>query len=248
MKKELYSQIFENEMSHWWYRVRRKMIKDLLFLYEMRGRNTKILDIGCGTGALLGEMEPFGDVYGVDFSPEAVQFCKRRGFNKVEEGSILKIPFPDGSFDFVLALDILEHIENDEVAIMEICRVLKEGGIFIFFVPAFRFLWGETDVLGEHKRRYRRPELLEKIRKNGELSVLRSSYFNTFLFFPIATARFAANLFRLGQKLESNPGNGFANKILYGIFYTESILLRFMNFPFGVSIFVVGTKKDKKIK
>ena len=219
------------------------MIKDILDKYiDKIKKNYRILDTGCGTGALMKEINNHhGVVFGVDVSEKAINFCKKRGIGNLQIGSITNIPFADSSFDVVLDLDVLEHVKNDEQGILEIKRVLKKDGIAVFFVPAFMFLWGKADELGEHFRRYTLSGLTEKIKKS-ELFMVRSSYFNTFLFLPILFVRFIVRIFKIKIDSENNMGSNFINEILYVIFYIESLLLRLINFPFGVSIEVICKK------
>ena len=241
MEKRLYEILYETEKHHWWYAVRRKIIRNLINSYYSK-RPIKLLDIGCGTGELLRELSPLGEVFGIDNSPQAIAFCKERGLKNVSLAEGTSIPFPDNAFDIVLCLDVLEHIENDDAALKEIRRVVKPGGIIIIFVPTFRFLWGKSDELGHHLRRYRLKGLREKINKNG-LDVIRSSYFNFFLFIPILAVRRLVRLFKIPIQNENETGKGLVNSILLGIFSLEAFLLRRINFPFGVSGLAVCNKK-----
>lgn len=230
-------------MSHWWYKVRRKMILDMVRAHFPGRHDLKILDVGCGTGGLMNELVSFGEITGVDVSEKALNFCRSRGITNVHVGSGTHIPFPDNSFDLVLTLDVIEHIEDDRAAIAEIHRVLKPGGVSIVFVPAFMFLWGITDILSQHFRRYTKMELEEKL-SNGGFHVIRLSYFNTFLFPPIALLRRTVRLFKITMKSENELklGNAFIDRIFYGVFRFESMCLRVMNFPFGVSALAVSKK------
>lgn len=240
MKDIHYLNLYRVELTHWWYRVRRKIVLDI-FSKEIKERKLKILDVGCGTGALMKELRPYGEVYGLDFSERAIEFCKERGETNLTLGSLDKLPFPDNYFDIVLSLDVLEHIEDDVRAISEIKRVLRTGGFSIVFVPAFMFLWGKTDELSNHFRRYTIGELREKINSSG-LFIKKSSYFNTFLFCPIFLTRYFIKIFRIKITNENDLGSGVINRIFYYIFYMESVLLRYFKFPFGVSIMVFSRK------
>lgn len=103
------------------------------------------------------------------------------------------------------------------------------------------FSGGVTDELSHHYRRYRLPELAAKISPK-EFTILRQSYFNTFLFLPIAFVRLTMRL--LGIKMESDTTTeaGAVNTILYQIFALERKLLLHMNFPFGVSGMLIVRK------
>lgn len=242
MESAQYKTMADTEEAHWWYRARREMVTGLLKKYVRGGSKIKILDIGCGTGGLLRELTECGECQGLDLSEEALEYCRAKGLKNVGKGSAENIPFPDNSFDVVLVLDVLEHIEDDAAALKEIRRVMKNEGVAIITVPAFMFLWGVSDRLGRHFRRYERSMLLAKAESAG-LVVVRSSYFNTFLFFPIAIVRTMVRSLHLPVGSENEAtGEGVINSILYRIFRAEFFLLKFMNFPFGVSIFVICKK------
>lgn len=235
-----YLNLYNGEIKHWWYRVRREIVKNIFDKY-ICAKDLKILDVGCGTGALMKELGSYGEVYGLDFSEKAIEFCKKRGEKNLILGSINKIPFEDNFFDVVVSLDVLEHIDDDIGAIFEIRRVLKKGGISIIFVPAFMFLWGKSDELGCHIRRYLVSDLKKKISGVG-LSIIRSSYFNTFLFLPILFVRSVVRLFKIKIESENNMNSKFINKVFYIIFHIESLLLKWIKFPFGVSALIISKK------
>ncbi len=233
--------MYNMELYHWWYRVRRDLIHDLIHAHLDLGRRLSILDVGCGGGALMKELEIYGNVFGVDFSDTAIDFCKRRNITNVQKSGIELLPFPAGHFDLVLAMDVLEHIPKDDDGVREVFRVLKSGGILIVFVPAFMFLWGITDELSQHYRRYTIAQVSSIVESKG-FTVVRKSYFNTFLFIPIAGLRLLVRLFRIKTRDENKIGGRFINKILYMIFSIERLILRYINMPFGVSCMIVAKK------
>lgn len=249
MESGFYQDYFKLEKGNWWFRVRRNLIFALLKKYlPAATRKTEILDFGCGSGFLVGELQKLGyEASGLDRSAEAIDYGTGRGIRnlKIQQGD--KIDFPDGRFNLVLALDVLEHIKDDARAIREIERVLKPGGWVIITAPAYMFLWGVQDEVSRHFRRYSRSELVNKFKSSSSLKIIKQSYFNTLLFPPIA-------LFRLVSKLLPKPkresdfeiGGGFVNSVFYYIFNLESDLLKYLNFPFGVSILLVA-KKEKNL-
>lgn len=241
MQEFLYSVFYRTETAHWWYRVRRKIVRGLIKKYSHPAQAPKILDVGCGTGQLLKELNDFGECYGIDVSKEAVEFCKKRHLENIKIGNATQIPYEDEKFDIVLALDVLEHIQDDKLAVREIKRVLRTGGKFVVFVPAFQFLWGKTDEINHHFRRYRMPGLVQELEGEG-LHIIRKSYFNTALFFPVAIMRFFINKFNIPIRSENEIGGKVLNAILFFIFNIESWFLRFFNFPYGVSIMIVCQK------
>ena len=229
------------ESTHWWYRVRREIAVDILRQLIVPGHSeANILDVGCGAGGLMAEAGVFGDVCGIDISSQAVGFCRGRGISKVHVGDATAIPYPTCSFDIVIAMDVVEHIKDDRIALSEIHRVLKPGGYCVITVPAFQELWGITDELSHHYRRYRRGEIAKQM-EAANLVVKRSTYFNTLLFAPIALIRLAVRLMGITMDSE-NASPRFVNGLLYRIFHLEVWLLRLVDFPFGVSVLAVVQK------
>jgi SAM-dependent methyltransferase len=159
----------------------------------------------------------------------------------VVPGALPTIPLPSEKFDIVLCLDVLEHIPDDQLGLQEVYRLLAPGSIAIIFVPTFSFLWGKSDELGHHYRRYRLP-VLEQRAKNVGFMTLQSSYFNFILFLPILIARFLVRVLKLRIQSENTTRDGIFNTLLRSIFFIESQLLKHINLPFGVSGLLVLRK------
>jgi len=246
MREDFYAEYFRVEDRHWWFIGRRRIILSILSSGFARGRDpsrTRILDLGCGTGTMLGHLRSFGDAQGVDADPQAVQFCKARGEDRVQELDSETLPFPDGSFDLVTALDVLEHIEDDRGALREVARVLRPGGTFLATVPAYRWMWGAQDEISHHYRRYTARELERKILES-RLRLERITYFNTILFPPIAAIRLARRLLPAPEgEVHSDfemTGGGPANRLLARVFGSEARWLRGRDLPVGVSVLAVS--------
>lgn len=98
--------------------------------------NLQILDVGCGAGFLSNRMsEEEYDVIGIDLAQEALSIAHqydRTGKTKYISGNALHLPFKDGHFDVVTAMDFLEHVEDPLAVVKEASRVLKPGGLFFF--------------------------------------------------------------------------------------------------------------------
>jgi SAM-dependent methyltransferase len=238
--QRLYEQYARIQDDHWWFVGRRKIISTVLNagLEPESGDGRRILDVGCGTGTNLRELQRFGTVKGIDTEPAAVEFCHRQGESDVELVDGTELPFPGASFDLVTLLDVIEHVEKEQVLLSEVGRVLAPGGRILVTVPAYAWMWGAQDELSHHYRRYTRRGLLASF-KNAGFEPLRVSYFNTFLFPPIAAIRLLRRLrpppAELHSDLELNrPGP--LNSLLSRLFGLEAPLLRRMNLAFGVSI------------
>jgi SAM-dependent methyltransferase len=161
-----YRELYELEDQHWWFRGRRTIIWALLRRGGMTS-SLRILDAGCGTGRNLVEFSGLGVAEGVDFSPEAVDFCRRRGLAGVQRAPIEKLPFEDGRFNLILATDVIEHLEDDRRALTELRRVAAVGARLVVTVPAYQWLWSQHDESMHHRRRYTLRRLHEQVAASG---------------------------------------------------------------------------------
>lgn len=239
MRSDLHNQIYYLEESYWWYKSRRNLIKQLL----SKRRPLKILDIGCGTGKLMEELQAYGQIYGIDASPQAVNFCRRRHLRHVYQ-----VTFPrrhhlnHHRFDVVICLDVLEHIKNDRLAIRTINQLLRPHGKLILTVPAYPWLFSYWDKISGHHRRYSAPQLLS-ILNNAGFKIIKSSYLYSFLL-PIAIPfRFIRNhLFKKSPKSDFIKLANTVNQLLLSLATIERALLKYANLPFGLSLLCVAEK------
>jgi len=203
----------------------------------------KILALGCGTGAELDFLSKLGDVTGMDYSLEAVSFCKKSSHNVIQ-GNAENLSFPNESFDLVVAFDVLEHIKDDKKAMSEIHRVLKKNGFFYMTVPAFQFLWSYHDDINYHQRRYTKKSLL-KVFEGLNFNILKISYFNTIFFPLVVTARYLNKVFKRRAVSDGDvkKTNSVLNFVLKKIFAFEKYLLIKSNLPFGVSLICIARKE-----
>jgi SAM-dependent methyltransferase len=241
MKKTSYDIEKQVEGFHWWFSVRRKLLKSILSTLPLPLASLA-LDIGCGTGANLKILGSTGlNVIGIDRSIYALSLTTKKIDSPLINGDVNELPIRPESVGLILAADVLEHLENDLNGIHEFYQALKKGGLLILTVPAFSFLGGIQDIVTGHKRRYSKKDILNKLRAEG-FDILRSSYFNFFLFFPILLARRIISLFALKIDSENEINFPLINFFLKAIFSLELYLLKYVSFPFGVSIFCVARK------
>jgi ubiquinone/menaquinone biosynthesis C-methylase UbiE len=253
MQQHTYAIMHRVEETHWWFAGRRRIIKSFLARLcrdvnvesSKKGgkRPLKILDVGCGTGANLEMLSQFGEAEGVDVSNEALSFCRERGLENVKQGAAEALPYGDSSFDLVTGLDLVEHLDDDVAGLKEMRRVLRPRGQALVFVPAFMFLWGVQDDISHHRRRYTLDQLKRVVRRAG-FEVERASYVNISFFAPILTGRLLMRAFRLRPESENNITIGFLNGVLGKLLGAESLALRYLNFPFGVSIICVARRVE----
>ena len=250
----LYQQHSELERTHWWFRARRQIITDVLRrTLTGDGRARRILDVGCGTGGMLPALDEFGTVTGLEMEPDAVAWAQQQlGGTDIEvrQGSLPE-GIPEGPWDLITAFDVIEHLDDDDAVLQRIHASLRPGGHIMVTVPAYMFLWSPHDDLNQHKRRYTRRQLVERLRAAG-FTVERSSYFNTWLFPIVAAVRMVKRGRRhqdvsteavdpAGDSDFSMPGPA-VNAALRHLFASERFLLRGIRLPAGVSILAVGRR------
>jgi len=238
-----YEILYRTEATHWWLAARRNIVLDSIRQHYPDRHDLYMLDAGCGTGLMLQELGPLGTAEGVDISDEALQFCRMRGLDKVRNADVLDLPFDAGRFDFITALDVLEHLDDDTGALREFDRVLKPGGRAFIFVPAHRWLWSLQDEVSHHKRRYIGRTLREAVLSGG-LEVERLTYVSTFLLPVIFIGRqwLKVRLKFRTVNTENDLHPAWSNGILRKIFELEMPVLRRTNMPFGASILCVARK------
>ena len=244
MKEHTYPIMFRVEQSHWWYTGRRKILTEFVeeICRQVTDRRPKILDVGCGTGANLLMLSQYGDAEGVDVSEDALAFCRERGLDKVRLGAGEELPYEDGTFDLVTALDVVEHMDDDLAGLREMRRVLRPGGRVLLFVPTFMFLWGLQDDVSNHRRRYRLPELRRVLEQAG-FEIERTTYANITFFMPILLVRKLMRLTGIKTESENTITVSALNGVLGSVFGAESWFLKHMNLPFGVSGLCVARVK-----
>lgn len=238
MQESFYAEYSQVEDTHWWFRGRRQIFARLLAPFVVEP--LRILDIGFGTGAMLEFLESYGSVIGMDMSIDAIRFARTRVSCPMFLGSITHVPIANAAVDLVTAFDIVEHVENDAAAFVELARVCRPGGHVLVTVPAFQFLWGNQDIVSQHRRRYTLPQLGARMRAAG-LVPRRLSYFNAILFPAVAAIRMARRL-RGAPSAETVKSDftmtrpGFVNDALTRIFAAEGRWLARWRLPVGVSL------------
>lgn len=245
MQKDFESRYHEVERHHWWFAGRRDGVVALLRLTGATA-SSRILDIGCAGGSLLRTLGDAGfpRVTGIDSSPAAIARCREQGLGGALLMDAARPDFAPGSFDVVVASDVLEHLDDPVGAARAWWRILAPGGWLIAFVPAFPFLWSAHDEANEHRRRYTRAGLLADLASAG-FTAERSSYWNCLLFAPAALARLAG---RLGPRADAGglppaPPPGPVNRALAGVLRAENRLLSLgARWPFGLSVLALARK------
>ncbi len=251
MDRSYFKEYYNLERKNWWFTVRRKILSERIGHVLQNPTNISSLNVGAATGTTSDMLTQFGKVMSVEYDEDCCQFTQSFLSTPIIQGSITELPFENENFDLVCAFDVIEHVADHAKAVDEMIRVCKPGGHIAITVPAYKFLWGEHDVINQHFKRYTRYELLELFKKHKG-KIIYHSYFNSLLFIPIAAFRLLANLIK---KLKSNKKvkpesdhaifgtQGFFNTLLAGIFSIDYYLLKWgFRFPAGVSVMVFFQK------
>jgi SAM-dependent methyltransferase len=242
MNEAEYERMYEAEQASWWFRARRRILKDVIERLDLPPR-AQIADLGCGTGGNLSMLQEFGDVVGVEISPTGAAFACRRTNCPIVEGSATESTLDAEAYDMATMFDVLEHLEDDSAGVAEVRRILKPGGRFVFTVPAFMLLWSAHDEALHHFRRYRKKEL-KNLLEGADFQIDWLSYYNTSLFPPVAAVRVGRKL--IGGGKASADGVGVPpkpiNAMLEGLFAVERHVLGRMPLPFGVSLIGVARR------
>ena len=240
MEKAEYRRNYELERSYWWFVGVRAIVDRLLAAAGDAGSLGRVLDVGCGTGALLEELKPrSSEAWGVDVSPEALRFCAERGLRCVALADALAVPFPSGYFDVVTAIGIVEHLDDDRAFLAEMNRLVRPGGVLVLLTSSFPWLWSMHDVANRHRRRYYLRGFREQMRRAGFESV-RFSHMNFLLFPALAPALLLHRLF-VGlrsahpQRILPKPPR-LVNAALTAVLRIEAILISRVTLPWGVSL------------
>lgn len=164
------------EDSHWWYRERRHLLAKALAGVTPG----PALDIGAAGGGNTRVLRDLGwTPVAMEYGPDGAEVAHERGLAAVRADARY-LPLADGSLSLVVAFDILEHIEEDHLAVAEIRRVLRADGTLLIAVPADPRLWSDHDVAVDHVRRYTR-ETLSSVLQRGGFDIARMASWNVLL-------------------------------------------------------------------
>ncbi len=182
MEPGVYQQLFELERDHWWFLGMRETCRAALLQHVKLAnpRQVRCLDIGCGTGLWTKELEAFGEVYGLDVAPEALQFCRQRGLRKLVHASAEQLPLVAGGCDLITAIAVIEHLDDDAAFVAQLAHACRPGGYVLLLTSAYQQLWSAHDEAAHHKRRYTKTQLAGLLRCE-EFEIVKLSYVNIVL-------------------------------------------------------------------
>jgi SAM-dependent methyltransferase len=231
-----YQKLYELEDTYWWFVGRRKLVTTLIQNWIPNGQVGPILDVGCGTGGNLEYLANWGRETGIDLSPLAIDYARRRRLPRLIQASGLALPYSNNSFGLVTAFDVLYHrwVTNDDSAVRECYRVLRPGGWLLVMDSALPGLWSHHDEVFYARQRYTLDEMHRLIGGAG-FTPRKLSYANTLLFPVVLAVRCLARCFPSLSHMEMQPLPGWLNYALASVLSLEAAWLRRGTFPIGSS-------------
>ena len=222
--------------THWWWRARESiLLKELGALCAQMSFRPSILDIGCGNGLLFRELAKYG-------SPEGIEVDESLVSQEPKLGPVYTTSFEEWeaphSYDLILMLDVLEHVEDDLEFLRKAKSVLTGTGRLLITVPAGPELFTSHDLINHHLRRYRRAQLLAVLEKSGFI-VERVRY----IFVWIAVVKLIIRWLECfsGRAISGDTvPSPLVNRLLMRMTILESLVLAPVRFPWGSSLLCVA--------
>jgi SAM-dependent methyltransferase len=226
----------ESERASWWYIARRNLLREIVSQGLSGKREARILDLG-GTAELEIADRPLFRVVNQQSSVSELAFQQIQGASNLVCTAVEELAFASNSFDLIVAGDFLQSAPDDRIALRQLHRVLKDGGLLCLTVPAYSFLWGEDDERRSHYRRYSVSALRRKLTISG-FEVQRASYFVATAFLPLAIVRMVRNMFHtsLARDTHYAERGRAVNAVMLGVLGLERQLLHVINLPFGTRV------------
>ena len=236
MKQHAEFEELRSESESWWYIARRKLLREAAMQAILGKREARLLDLGC-TAQLEFDDPAAYRVCNAQSSLKALAFRQIEGDGHLVCSRVEELSLASNSFDAIVAGDVLQLIGDDVIALREMRRVLKDGGLLCLTVPAYSFLWGEDDEARGHQRRYTVSELRRKLTTCG-FHVHRASYFVASAFPPLVVGRAAKNIFHksITQHRHYPRPSPVADAAMSALLDAERHLMHYINLPFGTRV------------
>lgn len=235
------------ESDNFWFKARNSLI--LWALRKFFPASDSYLEIGCGTGFVLGAIAdafPQMEVHGSEIFVEGLGFAKQRVARaRLFQMDAKHIPYHE-TFDVIGAFDVIEHIDDDVRVLEQMNRALRPGGGIILTVPQHAWLWSSQDEAAHHVRRYSRDELCRKVSDAG-FRVAWTSSFVSLLLPAMAASRLrkratAGDDIDIFSEFRISPSLNFA---LLKIMQVELFLVRIgLRFLIGGSRILVAYRNE----
>jgi 2-polyprenyl-3-methyl-5-hydroxy-6-metoxy-1,4-benzoquinol methylase len=236
--------LFKAENKHFWFITRKEFI-----LQEMKSiidMSDNIIEIGAGTGNVARYLKEnnYTNISVGEMHLNGLKYAKDYGIANCYQFNLLDTPF-ENEFDTVCMFDVLEHIEDDNLALQNIYTSLNDNGKVILTVPSHMWLWNRSDTIAGHKVRYTKNGLIQKLKNNG-FEIVTARYF----FISIVAFLYLRTVLNKDDKSdvkEEEYGNDISinpimNNILLFMSRLENKINRYLPNIFGGSLFIIARK------
>lgn len=241
--EDFFPELARLEEGHFWFEARNEIVAWAIERFHPGMRS--FMEVGCGTGFVLSFLSaryPAARMVGSEYFAGGLRWARPRVPRaELLQMDVRRVPFAD-EFDAVGAFDVLEHVEEDTMALAGLYRSLRPGGTLFVTVPQHRFLWTRIDDFSFHKRRYTRSELVRKTEGAG-FEVLHVTSFVSLLLPALLISRIRSTdpnrAFDPRAELRISPA---LNKAMRSMMRVEFGLLRMCSLPMGGSLLLVARK------
>ena len=235
----------EKADSHWW------MVGKYDFIARSVDRcvgpgdaSTLVVDVGCGGGFPAYKYAAGNRVVGIDAKFDALHKSTERGMRSAVQSEVMNLPIRNSSVDRLFMIDLIEHVEDDRNALVEVHRVLKPGGILLLVAPAGPSLFDSHDRRYGHFRRYRLSEI-ERLGHAAKFEKVMVSYWGVLLFPTLWLIRkVRSTLFPKRHFDDFADPFEWINRLLISYLHLESNLVQRFRFPFGISILALFRRRQ----
>jgi 2-polyprenyl-3-methyl-5-hydroxy-6-metoxy-1,4-benzoquinol methylase len=227
-------------LRHWWWRARERVVLACLDRARPKARWHRALDVGCGDGLFFQALRDYAAaVEGVEPDAALVTRATR------DDGIIHVRPFdasfaPGRTFDLVLFLDVLEHLDDPGAAVAHAASLMQPGGTLVVTVPAFRHLWTTHDDINHHRTRYTRRRLSALLAPHFDLDTVR--YFFRWVH-PVKAAQHVVEAVLRPAPAPAGIPPAPVNAAMYALSRVEEGLLGRLDIPLGSSLLAMGRKR-----
>ena len=242
--------LYKAEESHFWFLSRKEFIYQQLKSFTLE--RSKFIEIGAGTGNVTRYLMQKGyqNVAVGEMHLSGLEYAKTYGVNNCYQFDLLRSPFQN-EFETVCMFDVLEHIEDTELALDKVHQMLSEGGYAVFTVPAHSWLWNRDDKIAGHKKRYTKKEIISELENAGFKIEVAKYFFISIvplLFLRTILNRDSDEPVREEEYSKEIIINKVFNSILLKIMRLENKIHKYIPNLFGGSLFIIGKKNDSFFK
>lgn len=241
---------YQRESESWLKKGRRNLLSSMVRQSGGGRKDLKLLEVGAGVGQNVPALLEFGQVDVIEISDVGLEALKKIGGIRQVMGD--PIPFDlKETYDVIVAMDVVEHIEDDREALSWMAQHLKPGGLLFATVPAYQWLFSEHDVALHHFRRYTARRLKRAFPSSVE--VLRCGYFNSVLFPVAASVRLSKKLVQGNSKerparkqsgLMPRPVNALFQRVLDSEVWA---IRKGLDLPFGLSVYCLAKRPPAQL-